>query len=176
MSVERGRVLLPHEITTVDGKVVFLGGPIQGAPDWQSDAIRMLHQQERGLIIASPRKDYTPGEFDYNSQVDWETHYLRRAAKFGAIMFWLARQVEELKEPGEQFPRAYAQTTRHELGEWRNEKMHRPNMNLVVGIEKGFGNARYIRRRLAQDCPDVPILSSLEDTCTTTIEAIEVER
>jgi hypothetical protein len=44
---------------------------------------------------------------------------------------------------------------------------------LVVGIEEGFTGARYNRRRFAQDCPEVPIESSLEETCRAALRALE---
>lgn len=81
------RVLLPPEIIDVEGDVVFLGGPIQGAPDWQSEAIDIIHGMDSELVVASPRKDYPEGTFVYERQVDWETHFLERAAARGIIMF-----------------------------------------------------------------------------------------
>lgn len=162
-------VLQPPDIVNVEGKVVFLAGPIQGAPDWQSEAIDIIHELDSGLIVASPRKEYPEGTFVYEKQVDWETHYLRRAAKLGAIVFWLAAQTKET--PG----RAYAQTSRFELGEWKKEHQH-GGAKLVVGIEEGFGNARYIRRRLSQDCPDVSVLDSLTETCEKVIEELRISK
>lgn len=174
--MRQGLVLRPPDFYENHGPVVFLGGPIQGAPPWHKDAIDIIHDIDERIVIACPAKDYPPGEFVYEKQVDWETMYLNAAAYgeyrkrriaqvAGGIMFWLAAQVEEIREEGEEFPRAYAQTTRQELGEWRNEKKHNDHIKMAVGIEKGFGNARYIRRRLEQDTPTVPILDNLEDTC-----------
>lgn len=160
------KVLQPPEIVDVDSKVIFLAGPIQGAPDWQSQAIEIIHELDSGIVVASPRKDYEEGTFVYERQVDWETHYLNTAAKLGLIVFWLARQAEET--PG----RAYAQTSRFELGEWKS-RHEQDGVKLVVGIDKGFGNARYIRRRFAKDCPNVPILDSLQKTMTTAVELIQ---
>jgi hypothetical protein len=158
-------LLQPPEIVEVAGKVLFLAGPIQGAPDWQAEASHIIRQRATNLTIASPRKAYGPGEFVYERQVDWETHYLRRAAALGGILFWLAKQVQET--PG----RAYAQTSRFELGEWKR-RHETESVLFVVGVEKGFGNERYIRRRLAQDCPEVPIMTSLEDTCLKALEKL----
>src|SRR5215475_9004104 len=93
--------------------VIFLAGPIQGAGDWQAEASTIILARRPGVVIASPRRAYLPGEFDYGKQVDWETHHLRRAAKNGVILFWLAREVEPVPA------RAYAQTSRFELGEWK---------------------------------------------------------
>lgn len=159
-----GRIVLPPLIEPVEGPVIFLAGPIQGA-NWHNLAIPLLHQLAPEIHIASPRREYLDGEFVYEAQVDWETHFLRRAARQGVIMFWLAREIHHTCE------RAYAQTTRFELGEWKT-RHEVSGCQLVIGIEAGFTNARYIRHRFAQDCPTVPICSSLEETCRCTIEKI----
>ena len=158
-------VLRPPDIIDVDSPVIFLAGPIQGAANWQSQAIEIIHNLDNGIVVASPRKDYAEGTFVYEKQVDWETHYLNTAAKLGAIVFWLASQATVT--PG----RAYAQTSRFELGEWKS-KHEQEGTLLVVGIDEGFGNARYIRHRLTQDCPDVPILDSIEETMATTVDLV----
>lgn len=80
-------------------------------------------------------------------------------------MFWLAKEARHARA------RAYAQTSRFELGEWK-EKSKLSGTMLVLGIEDGFTGARYIRRRLAQDCPTIPILDGLEATCHSAIKLI----
>jgi Nucleoside 2-deoxyribosyltransferase like len=145
--------------------VIFLAGPIQGTGDWQSEASRLIHARSPGVIVASPRRAYLPGEFDYGKQVDWETHHLHRAAQNGAILFWLAREEEHLPS------RAYAQTSRFELAEWKL-RHERDGVKIVIGIEEGFSGERYIRRRFSQDCPEVPILTTLLETCERVLEAI----
>jgi hypothetical protein len=155
-------VLLPPSIAPVDGPVVFLAGPIQGAPDWQAEALRWFAEHAPGLAVASPRRLDRSREFDYAAQVDWETYYLRRAAECGAILFWLAR--EAVSVPG----RAYAQTSRFELAEWK-VRHERDGVRLAVGIEDGFSGARYIRHRLGRDCPRVPLVSSLADVCAAAV-------
>ena len=177
--------LQPPEIVEVEGPVIFLAGPIQGAPDWQSQAVEYIWKQDPEIAIASPRKDYLPGTFVYEKQVDWETHNLRRAASQGVIAFWLATEaqrkmklIERLKAIASlslgrslPLPRAYAQTSRFELGEW---KMHHEyeGVKLTVGIEEGFGNGRYIRRRFSQDCPNVKIADSLPEMCQNAVELV----
>ena len=79
------------------GPVIFLGGPIQGAPNWQGEATLNIHNLNPDIAVASPRKDYAPGEFVYEAQVDWETHYLNRAAEWGAVLFWLAKEAEDTR-------------------------------------------------------------------------------
>lgn len=151
-------ILLPPTVVPIDGPVVFLAGPIKGAADWQSEAIALLARLAPNIHVACPRRVDRSSEFDYTDQVDWETHYLRRAATTGVILFWLAREIEQ--HPG----RAYAQTTRFELAEWKM-RHERDGAKLVVGIEEGFTGARYIRHRFGQDCPAIPLVASLEETC-----------
>src|SRR5690606_29490452 len=113
----------------------------------------LIHDMNPNIAVTSPRKHYPEGTFVYERQVDWETHFLRRAGEQGVIAFWLAAQTEET--PG----RSDAQTTRFELAEWK-VRHERDGAKLALGIEEGFGNARYIRRRFSQDAPNVPITDS----------------
>jgi hypothetical protein len=156
-------VVFPPVIEPVAGSLVFLAGPIQGAPDWQTDAIRWFAEHAPGIAVASPRRRDRSREFQYAEQVDWETHYLRRASACGVILFWLARETEVVQG------RAYAQTSRFELAEWK-VRHERDGVRLAVGIEDGFSGSRYIRHRFAQDCPRVPIVSSLAEVCAAAAE------
>jgi len=165
-----GMLLHPPDIFEFDAPVIFLAGPIQGAPDWQSEATKIIHSINDDILVASPRKNYEPGEFVYEKQVDWETYFLKRAADFVAILFWLAVQAEET--PG----RSYAETTRFELGEWKARLETGSLNNLVVGIEEGFGNDGYIRRRFGQDCPGVPVLDNLDETCRAAVHSLTVKQ
>lgn len=158
-------VVQPPEIVDTPDNIIFLAGPIQGAPEWQSMAADLIHDIDKSVVVASPRKNYAPGEFVYPRQVDWETHFLRRAGRTGVVAFWLAAQT--IETPG----RAYAQTSRFELAEWKM-KHELEGAKLTVGIEEGFGNARYIRRRFNQDAPDVKIAESLETMCENAVELL----
>jgi hypothetical protein len=163
-----GTLLMPPQYLALDGPLVFLAGPVQGAPDWQGEAISYLAAWAPSLNIASPRRKYLPGTFDYAAQVDWETHHLHRAAEYGVILFWLAAEKEH------DCHRSYAQTTRFELAEWK--VLHqRDHVRLVVGVEDGFSGARYVRRRFAQDCPAVPVVSSLQEACDRTITQLRLD-
>jgi len=144
--------------------IIFLAGPIQGTDDWQQRAIEIIHQLNPEIVIASPRRSNFGSNTDYGEQVDWETHHLRQAGENGVIMFWLAKETEHNPE------RAYAQTTRAELFEWK-VRHERDSAKLVIGIEDGFSGAKYIRRRFAQDCPDVPIVDSLPETCRQALQS-----
>lgn len=159
-----GQLILPPDYLDIEGPLVFLAGPIQGAPRWQDSAIRIIRLEDEGLHIANPRRGaFLDSDFVYNEQVDWETHYLRRAAEDGAILFWLAKEAEHSCD------RAYAQTAGFELGEWQNERKRSKAM-VAVGIEPGFTNERYIRRRLSQGHPGLPVYPTLEETCRKVIQ------
>ena len=157
-----GQILYPPNIIEISGGVIFLAGPIQGANRWQEEAIKIIQELDDAPNIACPRrptlikKEF--GKVDYEAQVDWETHYLRKAGLSGVVMFWLAKEFEHI------CTRAYAQTSRFELGEWKM-RHERDAVKLVVGIEPGFTNESYIRRRLGQDCPNITICASLQETC-----------
>ena len=164
-------LLVAPRYESIEGPLIFLAGPIQGAPPWQDDAIRILQEIAPDIHLANPRREgahYKKGEFAqelYNEQVDWETHHLRRAADDGLILFWLAKEAEHRCD------RAYGQSSRFEIGEWKKEH-ESIGTPLVVGIDVGFTGGRYIRRRFGQDCPDVPIIGSLEETCKKAIELL----
>ena len=83
----------------------------------------------------------------------------------GIVAFWLANQT--IETPG----RSYAQTTRFELAEWKMRHEYE-GAKLAVGIEEGFGNERYIRRRLTQDAPGIPISNSLEQLMADAVELL----
>jgi hypothetical protein len=151
-------LISPVQYPKIDGPLVFLAGPIQGSANWQLGAVHYLHQLDPKLHIANPRRDYLSGEFVYDEQVDWETHHLCRAGECGVILFWLACETEHSCD------RAYAQTTRFELAEWK-VRHERDGSRLVVGIDATFTGAKYIKRRFAQDCPRIVVCSTLEETC-----------
>ena len=165
-----GKVLIaPNYVNDIDTPLIFLAGPIQGAYRWQDTAVDLIQAAAPELYIASPRRASEEGEFGvekYNGQVDWETYHLRKAGEDGVIMFWLAKEFEH------NCKRAYAQTTRFELAEWKMRHEY-AGAKLVVGIEEGFTGAKYIHRRFPQDCPEVQLCSTLEETCR---EAVKLAR
>lgn len=162
-----GQVIVAPEYRVTNAPVIFLAGPIQGAPDWQQEAIRLLQGYDASVAIANPRRGLRrTGEFTqerYNEQVDWETAYLQQAGRHGCVLFWLANEAEH------DCRRAYAQTSRFELAEWKLRHQY-ARAQLAIGIDNAFTGARYIRRRFMQDCPDVRINSSLDATCAAAAE------
>jgi hypothetical protein len=156
--MKEGLIILPPEYRETSTPIIFLAGPIQGAPDWQAEAMEIIHRINPCAVIASPRRIVKPVDFNFDVQVDWESHFLNEAGKKGVILFWLAKEKEVV--PG----RSYAQTSREELFEWKERHITR-NAKLVIGIEEGFTGDRYIKKRFAEDCPDIKIHDTLEDTC-----------
>lgn len=158
-----GQLVTPPTYLDLDGPLIFLAGPIQGTSDWQAAAIQMIHQLAPEIHIANPRHELINEKFDYDAQIQWDTYYLHQAAQEGAILFWLAS--EEVPTPG----RAYAQTTRFELAEWKI-RHERDGARLVVGISANFSGRNYIKKRFSQDCPSVPLCSTLQATCEFAVQ------
>lgn len=160
-------IIIAPDFQEIRGPLVFLAGPIQGAENWQKIAIELILKENPFINIASPRGDYSKRKFDYNTQIDWETRYLNQAANTGAILFWLAKEKEHICN------RAYAQTTRFELGEWIAKHKFNKNIKLSIGIEPGFSGEKYLRRRIKQDCPEIVIHRTLIKVCKDIIQKLK---
>ena len=61
-------ILLPPTYQDITGPVIFLAGPIQGAPLWQDQAITLLSTMAPHIHIASPRRGKAP-QFDWSAIV-----------------------------------------------------------------------------------------------------------
>ncbi len=168
-----GELLIPPKQKNVNGPVVFLAGPIQGASDWQKDAIGLLSAYEVNKAhIASPRRPevHIKGDFDeedFIEQVRWEHHYLFYAARFGVTLFWCPEEHEHFCN------RAYAQTTRGELGMTliRHAECS-VRANMVVGFAPGFSGQRYWWATFRDLAPKIKIFSSLEETCRAALDLV----
>ncbi len=128
-------VTAPEKADAFGVPVLFLAGPIQSAAKWQDIVIKYMidHYDFLGhFIIANPRRNVdAEGEYTkemYEEQVDWEHLWLKYAGRHGsATLFWLAVQATENKN------RAYAQTTRFELGEAMVTSRLK-GVTLIIGI------------------------------------------
>lgn len=105
---------------------VFVMGPIQGAPEWQFNLPVIP-----GVLWICPRRPN--GKYDYDEQVDWETLGLRIS---DFALMWIPEPAEDIKG------RAYAQTTRIELG----ENLAR-GKEMVLGCYPDFPGRRYISKK-----------------------------
>lgn len=162
---------------------IFLAGPILGAGDWQSEAdvhIRNFAAKANvsNLSIFNPRRpEFTDlKDFDdttFYQQVDWEHTHLASAHNQGVRLFWLAKQTIPMPH------RSYGLTTMFELGEAIGDiiaKSQNPASKIIVGIEEGFTNEKYLRYTIAKKSPTVILASTLKETCQQTINWIKQQR
>ena len=152
------RVITPPNFGPVNGPLVYLAGPIEGAPDWQAEALVRLAGLDPSLNVANPRRELAPGEELASEQMDWETGYLRRAEEHGAILFWMAAEHERVPW------RAYAQFARAQLFEYK-ARHELAGARIVLGIEENFAGGTYMRRRFEQEAVGVPLFRTLEECC-----------
>ena len=132
-------------------KIVFLAGPIKGAPDWQSQAIKDLADLD--VYIANPRRENVMN-FNLDMQVDWESKFLALA---DIIMFWIPAKESDVAG------RDYAQTSRFELAEWMAKTHYNhTRKQVVIGIDDAFFGKSYIVKRLKTE--NVPVYSTYTET------------
>lgn len=153
--LETERLILPLNYPKISEPVLFLAGPVQGAPNWQEEAIEYLYSKNPEIWVASPRRRNMKG-FVYHQQVAWERHWLRKVSQNGLVLFWFADEAEVI--PG----RAYAKTSRFEFGEAKINYEYGVS-NLSIGIEPGF-SGRYFRQVLKDECRGLIIHRTLKRT------------
>ncbi len=75
--------------TVENEKSLFLGGGITNCPDWQSELIGLLKEDD--LVLLNPRRANFPmGDPNASKeQIKWEYRHLRKA---DAIMFWFPKE------------------------------------------------------------------------------------
>ena len=134
-----------------DKKIVFLAGPIKGAPDWQAQAVSDLSDLD--IYVANPRRENVMN-FNLDLQVDWESRFLAAA---DVIMFWIPPKVADVSG------RDYAQTSRFELAEWViKTRYNHTRKQLVIGIDDAFFGKSYIVKRLQAE--NMPVYSTYAET------------
>ena len=130
--------------------LLFLAGPVQGAPNYHDAFAETLLSEYSDLAIASPRR--TPEDqlrFDADEQVSWEIATRERAYKFGVTGIWFAAQ--DYSDPTYPPGRAYAQTTRIEFGETIGRYVYDKSLKFTVGFDHDYrgGSEGYVRRLMA---------------------------
>ena len=168
-----GKLFTPPTMPNIGGpkwqneQMIFLAGPIKGAPDWHKDAVEIIGELDGEVHLASPKPLTVPeGAFTedmYVAQIGWEHHWLNYCARYGVIMFWLANEEKQYCD------RAYGQTSRFELG-WKVMKAELLGARVVVGFDDAFTNARYLRPTISREMPSVILCDSLEETCGKEVE------
>lgn len=156
------KVIRPPQFEQFDRHLLYLAGPIKGAPNWQEQAVSIVHGLNPHILIASPRRNREiPGDLsdeEFGRQDRWCDYYVDLACKHGVCLVWLAKELNHDCE------RAYAQGSRLLLGQLM-ERHTRQSIRLIVGIESGFTGARDIRLRLSRYCPDIKVQDSLPAAC-----------
>lgn len=161
--------------------LIFLEGPIQGAPDWQAEAIGWLQENHPAIHIASPRSPMWEKSLSseeaavlFDIQQDWEHDYINYALNHGVALLW--GEKEEVHHP----ERAYAQTSRVELGVTLISAVIRQRagfgkygpVRFAVGLDPVFSNRNYISKMLSKRfC--LPVHSTLENTLEAAIDIID---
>ena len=179
-----GMVLRPPERHTRPLRqepLIFLAGPIQGAPDWQATAIGWLQKHHPLLHIASPRSlmwetSLFPEERErlFDIQQEWEHDYIDYALDRGVVLFWLA------KEAVHHCDRAYAQTSRFELGFALGNALVRQRagfkrlapVRVAVGADKDFSNRNYLTKTMSKRF-GLPMHATLEDTLEAAVDIVD---
>lgn len=156
-----GLVIEPEGVIPTDGTLIFLGGPIQGAPNWQRLAVKIIHSLDAEIHIANPHQRVFRG--DHNANSDWEHACQVRAAKDGAVLFWMARESKHRCD------RCYGHSSRYHLGEWAARSKD-ASVSIAVGLEPGFTGEQHLRHRLAEDYPNIPVCRTLRQTCAVAVE------
>ncbi len=165
----KGIILPKTHIKRVNqAPLVFLAGPIKGAPIWQDEAIKILLSYPSHLMVASPRRSVSPEFQQYVVQGDnsyfprqraWERHYLDIASKQGAILFWLPGEIEHSCE------KAYGAMTRVELGQWTTKLNLDRTLPICIGSDGKFSELDTIKYDLSLDAPEIELKNTLEETC-----------
>lgn len=136
--------------------VIFLMGPIQGAPDWQTKFYNTFEKKikekdffkklNKNIIVACPRREnLDDSEFVYKDQVDWESFYLEKAANNGVIFCWLPKMESNVEG------RSYAQTSRFEIGEWWSKGKSIKDFKMIIGADKEFEGLKYIEYKFKKE-------------------------
>lgn len=159
----------PRYVTDTDSHTIFLAGPILGSWDWQEAANEYLTELSLNdttdihINVCNPRRPEFKSITDFDDamfygQVDWEHVHLNLAKNNGVTLFWLANKTVIIPN------RNYCLTTLFELGEAIGISEHQTN-NLVVGIEPGFTNEKYLKYTIELKSPDSIVLDDLKETC-----------
>lgn len=154
-------IIAPHREEMV-GPLVYLAGPIYGAPDWHSDAIGMLGMNSE-LHIATLRRaiemntEFSPTQLQ--DQMKWADHFIRHALHNGIVMFWFPKPIAVIEQGG------YGHTSRIELGATIEYLKNISTAHVVIGIQEGFVDEMRMKTLLSYHTPHILVETSLHDVC-----------
>ncbi|MBX4201202.1 hypothetical protein KW786_03735 [Candidatus Parcubacteria bacterium] len=127
----------------IHGPLIYFGGPIRGADDWQAQAFLMMKERLVKFTAVIPcrwendhplREYFLEGRVDTGHQLDWELYWMQEAARWstirmGCLLFWLQQESKTHPRPGG----CFARDTRFELGGLCIEAKANPKIRLVIG-------------------------------------------
>jgi hypothetical protein len=156
----------PNYVGDENEGLIFLAGPIQGAPRWQDRAVEIFEESRSGRPIASPRiirsqDDWCPG-ITAEEQIRWERTHLEISGNRGTILVYIPVQVNFNIT-------SYSKTTRQELGEQLVRHKYE-STRIVIGVEDNAPGRDYIKICLEMDYPDIRMYRSLEETCLAALD------
>lgn len=176
-------VIVPNRYISqqdIKGPLIFLAGPIRGAPVWQDQAIDMLISADPEVTVVTPRRGVRSNfsEFvleessaRYFRQREFEWDYMLRAGEQpdvqGAIMFWLPEECDHSCE------KAYGAMTRVELGQWMTRYQFNPGVRFCLGTDNKFSEIDTILYDLSRHAPNKTAFFKLRETCE---EALRIAR
>lgn len=173
------RVIIPKTYADINSPLIFLAGPIRGAPKWQDEAIKYIIKEDKEVVIASPTRTVEKDIVQYlvsgkndveGRQRAWERHYLDVAAKNGVIMFWLPGEVNH------SCSKAYGAMTRKELGLVLGWYKFDKSIRFCVGTDGRFSEFRTHLYDINIDAPNIEIKNSLEGSCQEALRLIRLAR
>ncbi len=168
----KGKVIVPVNEVEED-PVIFLAGPVVGAPFWHNEAIKVIRRMSKKPHIASPSRELNQRYLNSNvhtiksckkepgswPEIDWQMRYLKKAFEGGCQLFWMPK--EKIHYP--EYP--YAQGSRYELGEWSQKAETSERLSIIVGFEQDFPGREFLTYKLSRTCPSIPITNNLEEAC-----------
>ena len=167
-------LLEPRSYQQVSGApVIFLAGPIHGAPAWQPAAFDLIREMADDVVVASPRRFHSVEHYKYKQpdtlryfprQRPWERYLMDLARHQGCVMFWL---------PGPAGPldgMVYGATTRFELGMWAARYAADPSLGLCVGTDGDFPTIHTIAWDLRYEMPGRNLHGTLRETVRAAID------
>lgn len=175
----------PEQISiSEETPLVFLEGPVQGSPDWQTPFAHRLLEAVPDIAVASPRalpehqanlqsKQPDIKEPALDRQIAYEFLARRLAFQFGAVALWYAAQDPEIIYPE---GRVYGKTSEKEDSEVWGWMAAHPDYPFIVGYEPGFrgrsaGDKDYGNRN--HHLIGINEHQSLDDVFNATVEGVE---
>lgn len=162
---------------------IYLGGPIRGASEWRQNAVDLFCQHKKSTfcpVIMSPETTIRSSSPQIvlvgrsrRVNVEFEREWMRLAATYGALIFWLpAENNAEPRPDGD-----YARDTRYELGEWV-ARCHIASVTpaaqpvrLYIGMESGFPGSGVLEKNIRASLGgNFPIYRKLEALVTSVIQ------